>query len=113
MVEQEPNQSTAAEQTAASTDATSTTTAEQPAAEEYTGDKGLIESTLLRDVPIEKKPVPLFAYGNRVRVAALHQSFEPYLDHLISVAGWARSTRLGGESLFFIELHDGSCQKSL
>jgi len=107
MAEQEPNQNTAAEQTAASTEAASTTTAEEEV--KYPGDKGLIESTLVRNVPIEPKPVPLFAYGNRVRVAALHQNFEPYLDHLISVAGWARSTRLGGDSLFFIELNDGSC----
>ena len=57
--------------------------------------------------------MPLFAYGNRVRIAALHKNFEPYLDKLISVAGWARSTRPGGDNLFFIELNDGSCQSSL
>ena len=57
--------------------------------------------------------MPLFAYGNRVRIAALHKSFEPYLDKIITVAGWARSTRLGGEGLFFIELNDGSCQSCL
>ena len=104
------------EQPAASETASETTAATQEApaeAEPYEGDKGLVESNLVRDVPIEKKPVPLFAYGNRVRIAALHQDYEPYIDHLITVAGWARSTRLGGENLFFIELNDGSCQKSI
>ena len=32
---------------------------------------------------------------------------------IVSVGGWARTTRLGGENLFFIELNDGSCQRSL
>ena len=106
MVEQEQAQNTAAsEQTAASTDAASTQAEEAT----YSGDKGLIESNLVRNPDIETKPQPLFAYGNRVRIAALHKNYEQYLDHLISVAGWARSTRLGGESLFFIELNDGSC----
>jgi aspartyl/asparaginyl-tRNA synthetase len=68
---------------------------------------------MIRKPAIEPKGTPLFAYGNRVRIAALHAGFEPYLDHLISVAGWARSTRLGGDSLFFIELNDGSSPNSL
>ena len=29
------------------------------------------------------------------------------------MGGWARTTRAGGENLFFIELNDGSCQNSL
>ena len=48
-----------------------------------------------------------------MRIAALHKNYEPYLDKLINVAGWARSTRVGGDNLFFIELNDGSCQSSL
>jgi asparaginyl-tRNA synthetase len=79
----------------------------------YPGDAGPLSNTFVRNPPIEPKPVPLFAYGNRVRIAALHQNYKPYLDKLISVAGWARSTRPGGDTLFFIELNDGSCQSSL
>ena len=104
------------EETTAASEAASETTAatqekkpEAPAAEAYEGDLGHIKNTFERDTPIEKKPVPLFAYGNRVRIAALHQDYEPYIDHLVTVAGWARSTRVGGENLFFIELNDGSC----
>ena len=48
-----------------------------------------------------------------MRIAALHKNYEPYIDKLISVAGWARSTRAGGDNLFFIELNDGSCQSCL
>jgi asparaginyl-tRNA synthetase len=30
------------------------------------------------------------------------------LDHIIEVAGWARTTRMGGKDFAFIELTDGS-----
>lgn len=123
----EPTKTAEAQAAAAepSTDAASTTTAATEeakptapveAAEEefvYPGDLGSIESNFERNPQVETKPVPLFAYGNRVRIAALHKNYEPYLDKLISVAGWARSTRAGGETLFFIELNDGSCQSSI
>ena len=85
-------------------------TAEAPA---YSGDLGPVENNFNRNPAIEPKPVPLFAYGNRARIAALHKNYEPYIDKLISVAGWARSTRVGGDNLFFIELNDGSCQSCL
>lgn len=85
----------------------------QAEAAAYSGDQGPIENTFDRNPAIEPKPVPLFAYGNRVRIAALHKNYEPYIDKLISVGGWARSTRVGGETLFFLELNDGSCQSSL
>jgi asparaginyl-tRNA synthetase len=112
MVEQQINTTEQPSDEAAST--TTASTEQTPAeATVYSGDKGHVASTFVRDVPIEPKPVPLFAYGNRVRVAALHKNYEPYLEHLITVAGWDRSTRLGGESLFFIELNDGSCQSSI
>ena len=42
------------------------------AAAPYTGDLGPIANSFERNPAIEPKPVPLFAYGNRVRVAALH-----------------------------------------
>ena len=108
----EPSSDAASTTTAATEEATKPTTAPVEAAEEefvYPGDLGAISSTFERNPQVETKPVPLFAYGNRVRIAALHQNYEPYLDKLISVAGWARSTRAGGETLFFIELNDGSC----
>jgi len=73
----------------------------------------MVQNDFERNPAIEKKQVPLFAYGNRVRIAALWQNYEPYLDQLIKVAGWARTTRIGGENLFFIELNDGSSQNSL
>lgn len=49
-----------------------------------------------------------FAYGNRLRIAAIHEAHEQYLDHLVEVAGWARTTRMGGKDFAFIELTDGS-----
>lgn len=73
----------------------------------------MLASNFERNLPIEHKPVPLFSYGNRARIAALWQNYEAYLDKLVKVAGWARTTRLGGENLLFIELNDGSCQSSL
>jgi hypothetical protein len=79
----------------------------------YSGDQGDIEYTFVRDTPIEPKNVPTFAYGRRVRIAALHANHEQYLNHLIEVAGWSRSSRQQGKELAFIELNDGSCQSSL
>ena len=75
----------------ATTDATSasqaTAAAEAKPAEGeafvYPGDSGLVANSFERNPEIEPKPVPLFAYGNRVRIAALHKNYEPYLDHLI------------------------------
>jgi hypothetical protein len=46
----------------------------------YSGDRGQIENTFVRDPIVNSKPVPLFAYGNRVRIAALHKGYEPYLE---------------------------------
>ena len=92
---------------------TATETPVEPTKEPYSGDKGLLEHTFVRDVPVEPTVVPLFTYGRRVRIAALHQSYEQYLDHLIEVGGWARTTRKQGRELFFIELTDGSCSGTL
>ena len=79
----------------------------------YTGDKGPIDMQIERDTPIEVKPVAKFSYGQRVRIAALHENYEQYLDHIITVCGWARTTRQQGKDLFFVELNDGSCSSSL
>ena len=68
---------------------------------------------MVRDTPIEKKPVPYFCYGRRVRIAALHDSHEQYLDHIIEVAGWARTTRKQGNFFAFVELNDGSSHLSI
>ena len=80
---------------------------------EYTGDKGDYPFNFQRDTPIEKKPVATFSYGSRVRIQALVENHEAYLDHLIIVAGWARTTRMGGKDFAFIELTDGSCSSTL
>jgi len=79
----------------------------------YTGDKGEINHTMVRDTPIEAKPVAEFSYGSRLRIAKLHSNYEPYVDHVIQVCGWARTTREQGKHFFFIELNDGSCASSL
>lgn len=80
---------------------------------EYTGDKGDYEYQFERDTPIEKKPSAVFSYGKRVRIQALADNHEPFLDHIIQVAGWARTTRMGGKDFAFIELTDGSCGTTL
>ena len=79
----------------------------------YSGDSGIVANNFERNPVIEKKVQPLFAYGNRVRIAALWNNHEPYLGHLVSVGGWARASREGGANLFFITLNDGSCQNDL
>ena len=80
---------------------------------EYTGDKGDYPYNFDRNTPIEKKPVATFSYGQRTRIQALADNHEAYLDHLITVAGWARTTRMGGKDFAFIELTDGSCSSTL
>jgi hypothetical protein len=80
---------------------------------EYTGDKGDFPYVFERNTPIEKKPVATFSFGRRVRIAALVDNHEAYLDHIIQVAGWARTTRMGGKDFAFIELTDGSCMTAL
>jgi len=35
------------------------------------------------------------------------------LDYVIQVAGWARTTRMGGKDFVFIELTDGSGSTTL
>lgn len=110
MAEQDPTKTTEAQSVSDQASTTTASTTAEPAAPfVYPGDSGSVQNTFERNPAIEPKPVPLFAYGNRVRIAALWKNHEPYLDHLIQVAGWARTTRLGGENLFFIELNDGSC----
>lgn len=54
------------------------------------------------------KPVAKFSYGQRVRIASIWQRYEEWIDHVIQVAGWARTTRMGGKDFAFIELTDGS-----
>jgi len=76
---------------------------------EYAGDKGPFQGKLKRDVPIESKTVATFSFGNRVRIAALATpQYEQMQEHIIEVAGWARTTRMGGKDFAFIELTDGS-----
>jgi asparaginyl-tRNA synthetase len=39
--------------------------------------------------------------------------YEEMIDHVIQVAGWARTTRMGGKDFAFIELTDGSGSNTL
>jgi asparaginyl-tRNA synthetase len=49
-----------------------------------------------------------------VIIAALSTpKYEEMLDHIIQVAGWARTTRMGGKDFAFIELTDGSGSATL
>ena len=57
----------------------------------------------------EKKHVAGASYGHRLRIAKLYDSHEEFMYKIITVAGWARTTRAGGKDFTFIELHDGSC----
>lgn len=57
--------------------------------------------------------MPVASYGHRLRIAKLFDNHEEFMYKVITVAGWARTTRAGGKDFCFIELHDGSCQKGL
>mmetsp|Transcript_1924 Transcript_1924/g.1840 ORF Transcript_1924/g.1840 Transcript_1924/m.1840 type:complete len:107 (+) Transcript_1924:72-392(+) len=61
----------------------------------------------------KKKVEPVAGYGQRVRIAKLHERHEDFLYRVIKVAGWARSTRSVGKDFMFITLSDGSSQKDL
>jgi hypothetical protein len=71
--------------------------------------------------PIETVPVPLkhvseTAFGHkatRIRIAKLYSETEKYMNHVITVAGWARTTRAGGKDFCFVELVDGTYQKGV
>ena len=71
-------------------------------------DEGEFQGGIDRNTPIEKKPVAVFSYGGRVRISALFDDHEKMINKIISVAGWARTTRMGGKDFAFIELTDGS-----
>lgn len=59
-------------------------------------------------VNVEKKHVPVASYGHRIRISKLFDSHEEFMHKIITVAGWARTTRAGGKDFCFIEIHDGS-----
>lgn len=81
---------------------------------EYAGDLGDFNIELQRDTPVEHKTVATYSFGKRVRIAALATpQYEQMLDHVITVAGWARTTRMGGKDFAFIELTDGSGSSTL
>ena len=95
---------------------TTTPVSEEPAKvarPEYAGDKGEWAYNFVRDTPIEKKPIAMFSYGRRVRIAALWENYESMMDHVVQVGGWARTTRMGGKDFAFIELTDGSSGQTL
>ena len=80
---------------------------------DYSGDKGEYPLNMVRDTPVEKMKVAPYSYGPRLRIARLHDNYEEYLDHVIQVCGWARTTREAGKAFMFIELYDGSCDNTL
>ena len=57
---------------------------------------------------VEKKTNPRYAYGQRVRIAAIHEKFEQFFWNVVTVVGWIKTCRPGGKELMFIELNDGS-----
>jgi asparaginyl-tRNA synthetase len=61
------------------------------------------------------KPTRVTSFGGRVRVATLTASdAEKWIDKVITVGGWVRSLREGGNKEFcFIDLNDGSTIKNL
>lgn len=106
MVEQQPQ--------ADSTTQDSTQTTQESVRPEYTGDKGDFDISLSRNDPVETKPIATFSFGQRVRIAVLNTpKYEEMIDHVIQVAGWARTTRMGGKDFAFIELTDGSGSNTL
>lgn len=78
-----------------------------------TDDKGEIVAHVERDTPIEPKIVAPFSYGNRVRIAYLWQNYEEMIDKTLTVAGWAKTLRMGGKDFAFIALNDGSCSQNV
>jgi hypothetical protein len=74
--------------------------------EEYK-DYGVYELSLGK-LSAEKKVVAGPSYGHRLRIAKLFENHEPFMYHIITVAGWARTVRPGSKEFCFIELHDGS-----
>ena len=65
--------------------------------------------------PAPTKPTRITSFGGRVRVATLTASdAEKWIDKVITVGGWVRSLREGGNKEFcFIDLNDGSTIKNL
>ena len=65
--------------------------------------------------PAPTKPTRVTSFGGRVRVATLTASdAEKWIDKVITVGGWVRSLREGGNKEFcFIDLNDGSTIKNL
>lgn len=47
----------------------------------------------IEEVPVEKKHVPTFSYGPRIRIAKLYDNYEEFLYKIITVAGWVRTSR--------------------
>ena len=79
--------------------------------EEYK-DSGEFEARITPAI-VEKKVIPVASYGHRLRIAKLFDSHEEFMYKIITVAGWAKTTRSGGKDFCFIELTDGSFIKGL
>ena len=81
--------------------------------------EGLTECTFpSRNHPAPVPPsyaVPPTAYGNRLRLSALFsEKAEEYLDKVIHVCGWARTTReADAKKILFVSINDGSTHEQL
>lgn len=67
----------------------------------------------IEPVEVGKKVCPTASYGHRIRIAKLFDSHEEFMYKIITVAGWAKTTRAGGKDFCFIELSDGSSLKGI
>lgn len=69
--------------------------------------------TQKEEVPIIRTGNPTQGGGGRVRISKIFEDHTPFMNKIITVAGWARNCRPGGATLMFIELNDGSTIKGL
>jgi hypothetical protein len=78
-----PEQEKQLAETLASFKSGSSTQASAEGSRSYAGDKGLVNLTINRNTPIEKKVVAEHSYGERIRIAKLFDNHVPYMDHII------------------------------
>lgn len=107
----EKTDETTTQQQAATTDVAAAQQKKEDIKEEY---KDLGEYVAnIEPVEVGKKICPTASYGHRIRIAKLFESHEEFMYKIITVAGWAKTTRAGGKDFCFIELSDGSSLKGI
>jgi hypothetical protein len=77
---------------------------------------------LLQEVNIREKNLPevppknvrVTSFGGRIRIEALFENHEKWLNKTITLGGWAKTLRLqGGGNIAFVEMNDGSSSKGI